>query len=211
MNEAAAGWAETGLPVVVTGLGRCGSSMMMQMMVQGGLKLTGEAEWPMCEDPRAISLPKESQWLKEIGPGEVVKILNPDHYRIPKWFQCCAVWLDRNREEQVKSWVKYGESIRRQDASVKELTPKQIRSIVKFRTGRGVKAVKAVAHGRFVRTSFEDVLANPMAVAEKIQQVFGIELDVTKMAQAVIPRSAKCMKGFMEPGNYKPGAVRMVT
>jgi len=185
--------------------------MVMQMLVMGGLRLTGDATWPMCEDGRSCWLPKKVGWLQEVVPGCVVKILNPDYYRPPPSdrFKFSCVWLDRNREEQVKSWVKYGKNLKKQQAMIRDLTPSQIRNIIKHRTERGVRVMCKISQGRFLRLRFEDILDDPAHAAMEMCRTFKCDLDTVKMAQAIMPRGHKCIDGFLEAGNMKPGVCNL--
>lgn len=187
----------SGPPVVVCGLGRCGSSMVMQMLVSGGLRLTGDAKWPMCEDTRATDLPEKRQWLRNVTDRHCLKILNPDRFRLPRWFECYAVWLDRDQPEQVKSWIKYGEAVRGYRPHAKKLTMGQIKNIIRSRTEKGVKVMRQVAL-RFMRLQFEDVILDPIEAARSIELKFCKGLDVVAMAQAVQPRGPQCLEGFLE-------------
>src|SRR5271163_1780808 len=83
-------------PVVVTGFGRCGSSLVMQMLHAAGFPVTGEYPSFECE---------EYHFGGVAPPAGASKILNLDCEAPPggpyRW-----IWLDRNPAQQVKSQAK---------------------------------------------------------------------------------------------------------
>ena len=56
--------------IIVTGLGRCGSSLAMQMLRAGGVPCLGE--WPAFEEPQA-----EGMKIEPHHAGHAVKVIDP--------------------------------------------------------------------------------------------------------------------------------------
>lgn len=196
------------LPILVCGLGRCGSSVTMQMLVLGGMRLTSGARWPFCEDQRTYSLPKENEWLREVTPEQALKLLNPDNYRAPPWFKFDGIWLDRKRDEQVKSWYKYGMTSKKYKEKQERMPEKELRFYLKQKTAK-CRRIAAAMSRKFLRLDFEEIILDPYTVAVRINEAFDRHLDPVKMASAVAPRGPECLDGFLENSNLIPGAVRV--
>lgn len=91
--------------IVVAGLGRCGSSLTMQMLEAGGVPCVGE--YPAFEDPRSCSLQFDWKWFSSCA-GKAVKVLDPHHLDVPLHsVPCSVIWLDRDPTEQAKSQLKF--------------------------------------------------------------------------------------------------------
>jgi len=193
--------------VVVSGLGRCGSSLLCQMLHRGGMD-PGGTEWshPMYECREANGLPQHWQWLNYCG-GKFVKILNPYHFVPKKGLNYRIIWLNRDHTQQRKSWSKWGEAVIG-DLEGTKLGARQIKSLIRKRTKHGLNTVRSLMGKDSVHEiHFEEVLKHPKREAEAIAKYLGIELDTEAMAQVVFPRGPDCLDGFLESANYAPGAL----
>jgi len=95
--------------IVVCGLGRCGSSLMMQMLHAGGLTCTGEA--PPYEHPNGAMNHFNARWLTQ-QTDKATKVLLPHHVKfLPANYY--FIWLERNPLEQAKSTFKFQHIIAR--------------------------------------------------------------------------------------------------
>lgn len=90
--------------LLVAGLGRCGTSLVMQMLAGAGLPCVGE--FPAYEVPELNHQEPPLAWL-EAQRGKAMKVLNPHLTRIPPEFEAPVIWLDRNVREQAKSQAKF--------------------------------------------------------------------------------------------------------
>lgn len=193
-------WASTfkgdDLPTVVSGLGRCGSSMMMQMLIAGGLETTGAACSPLYEDIRTLTFKNPDtanyDWLKNLDQSHVLKILDPGKYKPPKWFKCKVIWMERDPNEQAKSMAKYL-GLSRPGVVVKTLgqTKKQIQA-------KERKSMKAMFQYEMFRVGFENTLATPFDVARAVKSFLRLPLNPIKMASVVLERDPECLDGFYE-------------
>lgn len=90
--------------VIVSGLGRCGTTMVMNMLAAGGMTCAGFA--PAYEDERTGGGPLDREWFESLS-GQAVKILNPHQNPPPKDVPSVAIWLDRNPKDQARSQAKF--------------------------------------------------------------------------------------------------------
>jgi hypothetical protein len=96
--------------VVVTGLPRSGTSMLMQMLAAGGMRFLSDGLREADEDnPRGYlefepvkNLLKDSKWLFE-GAGKAVKIVAPLLAALPPGLACRVILSERDLDEVLDS------------------------------------------------------------------------------------------------------------
>lgn len=179
--------SETKSTIVVSGYGRCGTSMVMQMLSAGGIECIGP--FPAFEVDEVKHAVSES--FIRLAAGRAVKVLDPHRVGLPGDVR--VIWLGRNHEQQAMSQAKF---IALMFGRVPNRTDRRamVRNYVKDRL-----AVAKTLRGRPVLgLSFEEIIGNPLLAAAKMRQFLEpvASLDATKAASAVIPRSHRCMPGL---------------
>lgn len=177
--------------VLVCGFGRCGSSLIMQMLYYGGLRFDSVV-WPACEETRTVLGPP-FDWL-EAYRGSAVKWLSPDWWQPPMGWPFRSIWLDRNANEQAKSTLKW---LRKYKSKVYANRPAQIKRGRKQRREIALKVLRR--RGPVLLLRYEDLKLRPERAAQKIAVFTGHKLDVEAMARAVKNRETKCLDGMLEP------------
>ncbi|SFP62484.1 hypothetical protein [Sphingomonas rubra] len=95
----------TDATIIVTGLGRCGTSLIMQMLAVGGLPMVGiypDFESEAAEHERGAA---PSLWLSRTA-GRAVKVLDPHLVPPPAGGAYRAIWLTRDLDQQAASQIK---------------------------------------------------------------------------------------------------------
>lgn len=175
-------------PVLVCGLGRCGSSLTMQMLHAGGFPVFGD--WPAFE-PETVGLNRQMDVLLPALAGRAAKILDPRRSKWPEGFKARVIWLDRDSREQARSQTKMmamlgGVRLSGQDwRKVREQL--LIDRELSFPIFNGLP---------LLRVRFEDTLKHPAKVADNISAFLQTELDRQKMIDCVIKRPSRCARGF---------------
>ena len=180
---------------IVTGLPRSGTSMMMQMLVAGGMtpltdgKREADTSNPegYYEYDKAKQLGSNAGWISE-GKGKVVKIVaqllpllpskidgTPAHYRI--------VFMERALEEVVSSQRTMLDRQQRKGAELDqarlaEVFLGQLQNIHTVITDRGIPCLR-VQHAGAIR--------DPLSVANRLNRFFDKSLDTNAMAVVVDP------------------------
>jgi hypothetical protein len=173
--------------IFVAGLGRCGTSLTMQMLHRAGIPCTGR--WPAFEPDEighGYGANARAAWLATI-PGHAVKWLDPHIVAMPTTAQAVVIWLDRDWKEQAKSQVKMAKD---QDA-----TRHEWRSMMHIiRRDRSLALLPTLRFPRMFMT-FERLILTPLgastAIAAFLKQ-HDHAVDPEVMADAVLPRRIAC-------------------
>lgn len=173
--------------LIVSGLGRCGSSLLMQMLAAGGLRCAGK--FPDFEQEGMA--PGDYIGAIWVHRFEAVKILTPDLFVIERNLKAGVVWLDRSAGEQARSHIKLLEAAGQSTAARRSSEAHWRQSLGRLRDS----SMAALAEYPMLMTSFERLLVRPAQTCASIATFalrFGLEVDPLAMATAVIPRATAC-------------------
>lgn len=177
--------------IVVAGMGRCGSSMVMQMLAASGVECGCEA--PLYErDDVAEGMNMSARWFAQIG---AVKVLAPQLFRIDPQAHIRVIWLARNLEEQAKSYIKCVRALgmAKHPGVSEDVVLQHYKDKIEEYCVAGLKAVHSFP---LLPLSFEGILSDPVRAAVKIEAFCPeVELSVHQMASAVMERSPACKVG----------------
>ena len=179
--------------IVVTGLPRSGTSLLMQMLAAGGMAVVSDGLRKADEDnPHGYlefepvkNLVRDSTWLFE-HRGKAIKIVAPLLMALPPDLPCRVILVERSLDEVLDSQERM--LIRRNQALASTLDHRRMLRDEYARTLDRMKAMLTrrpgtqllVIHHRFV-------ISNPLITAEKVNEFLGGALDATKMAAAIDP------------------------
>jgi len=178
--------------LLVTGLPRSGTSLMMQMLHAGGLPVFRDTDSWSYETERITRLPDDSAWLQECH-GKAVKLLDPHRWTPLPGLPYRFVWMHRDAKQQAKSQVKFLKTLG------KRVSNKDIpffRKQIQRDTATCLRLLKSY-HCPLLRVRFESTLKHPLLIAEKVSRFCG-GLDVEKMTACVKKRPVRCLSGMME-------------
>ena len=179
--------------VVVTGLPRSGTSMLMQMLAAGGMRVLSDGLRKADEDnPRGYfefepvkNLMKDSTWLFE-EKGKVIKIVAPLLAALPPGLACRVILSERDLEEvldsQERMLVRRNHPLAATPARRRMLKDEYARTLGRVKamlTRRPSTQLLVIAHRR--------TISDPLATAEKMNTFLGGGLDIAKMAAAIDP------------------------
>ena len=178
--------------IIVSGLSRCGTSLVMQMLQAGGVAVTGE--YPAFELVEFTG-PRELSFLQKFK-GHGVKIIDPHLFDWRGVPELKVIWLDRDPAEQAKSQIKFG-------AAVAGLPIQQTRAMVRQWTRalrrdrpRCLALFKALGCETLF-LSFERLVEAPLSAARELAEFTGAA-PAEAMAEAVRPRGPECYPGLLE-------------
>jgi len=176
--------------IIVSGLPRSGTSMMMQILVAGGIKPLMDDKRPAdihnekgyYEDIRARAINRDASWLPE-AKGKAVKIVAQLLSRLPasRENNYGVIFMLRDLDEVV--------------ASQRDMLAAQGKQGAKMREGllqqtfanqlRRIKKLLAIRKIPTIYISHHDCIENPAAEAARINAFLGGSLDEAAMAAGV--------------------------
>lgn len=176
---------------VVSGLGRCGSSLVMQMLEAGGVPVTGE--WPSFESALGLE-DLDNEQMKSLD-GKAIKKLVPYQLPMPAGWNYVVMWIDRDPVQQAISSIKF---LRTMFSSVPcEVLKIKKSDVLRYARNynhdreKSLRALNRVA-AKIIYLRFEELLSSPRYVANVLDYNMGGGLDVEAMTRAVLPRGPEC-------------------
>jgi hypothetical protein len=178
--------------IVVSGLPRSGTSMMMKMLEAGGLSiLTDQVRSADIDNPkgyyefeRVKQLDKgDHAWLVD-AQGKVVKVISALLEHLPPDYPYRVVFVERQIDEvlasQKKMLARRGEPTDRvSDEEMARLFAKHVHKVKLWLSAQPNCAVLYVDYNR--------MLADPLPYVRQVNQFLGNKLDEARMAQVVDP------------------------
>jgi hypothetical protein len=176
--------------VVVSGLPRAGTSMVMQMLQAGGLPVLADEDRQADEDnPRGYfeyepvkRLRQDNAWLDQ-ARGKAVKVIAPLLDSLKPGVAYGVLMVERDLDEILQSQERM---LARQARSGSELSGSRLKAIYR----KQLRQIKRMLSENHVATLFLDhrlCVTDPAAASDRINAFFGGCLDASAMARAVDP------------------------
>jgi len=176
--------------VIVSGLPRSGTSMMMSMLEAGGMELLVDNERKADDDnpkgyfewERVKKLPDgDTEWVAQ-AEGKVVKAVSYFLNHFPPGFEYYVIFMERNLDEILKSqkvmMERRGEEFRkRENKTMSEFFKSHIKKTKDWLTMQ--------ANFYVLYVSYNEILKNPSVFAKEINEFIEIDLNEEKMVQVV--------------------------
>jgi hypothetical protein len=176
--------------IVVSGLPRSGTSLMMQMLEGGGVAVltdgirTADADNPRgyFEFERVKKLKEDRSWLPE-ARGKVVKVVSQLLYHLPSSERYRIVFLERDLEEVLRSQEKMLER-RGRGASPRE----EMRRAFTLHLEGLHDWLARQGNMPVLRVGFSDLVEQPRREAERVREFLGgVVVEVEGMVKLVDP------------------------
>ncbi|HZX48043.1 MAG TPA: sulfotransferase [Nitrospirota bacterium] len=176
--------------VIVTGLPRSGTSMMMKMLEAGGIAVITDRQRQADEDnpngyfelEQVKEIKRNHSWL-DSSTGEAVKMVSMLLYDLPQDRDYILIFMKRNLDEVIASQkvmlARKGESPRAEDDEMKQLYLKHLSEIETWLAER--KNVK------ILYINYEEVVKQPLETSINIQNFLGRSLNIDNMINSVDP------------------------
>ena len=177
--------------VVVSGLPRSGTSMMMGMLEAGGVEILTDGIRKADEDNpkgnfeyepvKELTKDGSKLWLED-APGKAVKIISELLKELPSDLNFKLIFMKRNLEEvivsQNKMLVRRGESADGdEDERMMMLFARHLEKVKRW--------IDQQSHFEAIFLDYEKVVEDPDGRAEQIKAFLQRELDSTRMAAVV--------------------------
>lgn len=176
--------------VIVTGLPRSGTSMMMNMLEAGGIAVIADRKRQADEDnphgyfelEQVKEIKEDSSWL-DSSTGGAVKMVSVHLYDLPPDRDYVLIFMKRNLDEVIASQrvmlARKGEMPSAQDEEMKLLFSQHLIEIEAWLSER--------KNFKTLYINYEDVLKQPQETAENIQEFLGRGLNIDNMIKSVDP------------------------
>jgi hypothetical protein len=174
---------------IVSGLPRSGTSLMMQMLVAGGMSALSDGERRADTDnPRGYlewerikQLANDPACIAE-GEGKVVKVISRLLLSLPAGHEYRIIFMQRPLPEVLAS---QDEMLRRRGAYKEGSDPALISAAFEKHLREVYAWLDGKPYVKAVRIAYHDVLSRPKDIGQQLEQFLGIPLDLEAMAQQV--------------------------
>ena len=170
--------------LVVSGFGRCGTSLVMQMLYDGGMPVYYDKAGSF-ETIKSTQLPRNDKWLEDCK-GKAVKILDLHRFVPTPRFNYRFIWISRRPRDQAESTIKFwkatGKKFRKKDQVLKShLRVSYTKDMIICND-----VMMALANRKLpLMLRFENIIANSSDSAVRIANFADEPLDIDKMKKAV--------------------------
>lgn len=180
----------TAAPVlIVSGLPRSGTSLMMQMLEAGGFQIvtdhirTADTDNPRgyCEFEKVKQVKQDASWLPETR-GKVVKMISQLLYDLPPTEEYRVLFMERDLDEVLASQEKMLVRLGKPTAPREAIRKAFLAHLDKLHAWLGRQRNFSV-----LRVRYRDLLEDPQTGAERITEFLGREGNVEAMTGAVDP------------------------
>jgi broad-specificity NMP kinase len=178
--------------VVVSGLPRSGTSMMMRMLDAGGVPvLTDEKREAdednlrgYYEDERVKQLREDASWITE-AEGKAVKVISYLLRYLPEGHSYKVIFMERRIQEILASQKKM---MRRRGESADEVPDDVMAGVFERHLAEIGEWLGEQPDIETIHVSYNETLQDPEPTAERVAAFLGGGLDVERMMQVVDPR-----------------------
>ena len=174
---------------IVSGLPRSGTSLMMQMLVAGGMPALSDGERRADTDnPRGYlewerikQLPSDPGCMAE-GEGKVVKVISRLLLSLPAGHEYRIVFMQRPLPEVLAS---QDQMLRRRGTYKEGVDPAPISAAFENELRKVYAWLDGKPYVKTIRVPYHDVLSTPKEVAQQLALFLEIPLNVEAMIQQV--------------------------
>ena len=176
--------------VVVSGLPRSGTSLMMAMLQAGGVPLLSDGlRAPDADNPngyfefeRVKQLRSDQSWLAD-ARGKALKIVVPLLFHLPESLDCRVLFMERNLDEVIASQM----AMLARKGIQSRLPPETLKAAFQRQLSQARDFLAASPKRPALTLDFREVLSNPASAAAAIAAFLKPGLDVSAMAAVVNP------------------------
>src|SRR5258706_8344724 len=181
-----------GRPVVlVSGLPRSGTSMLMQMLERGGMPIvTDKLRTPDEDNPRGyhefervkeLDKTKDKGWLKDYR-GQVIKLISFLLQDLPLDLNYQVLFMRRNLDEVLRSQNKM---LERKGAGDMPIPDEKMRQNYELHLQKVYYRLRHTPNFRVLYLDYPNVVKEPRREATRITEILARNLDIEAMASAV--------------------------
>ena len=173
--------------IIVSGLPRSGTSMMMQMVSAAGIEiLTDEIRKADQSNPKGYyeyepvkKLLSDNSWMPQ-AKGKCVKIIAQLLPKIDLTIRYKIIFMNRNIDEVLKSQqVMLGKADQPANPAIKNAFIKQVETITEF--------MNKEQNISWIKVEHQETINNPNDLAQRVAEFLGTPSKIQEMAKVVNP------------------------
>jgi len=178
--------------VIVSGLPRSGTSLMMQMLQAGGMPLLIDDQRPAdADNPNGYweyepvkYLQQDNTWMPQ-AEGKAVKVVSALLQYLPRSHTYKIIFMHRPMQEVLASQTVM---LQRRGAQGGKADDQTLATVFGQHLDRTERWLAMQQHMTVLSVNYHETLADPVATATRVAQFIGLPLAVEEMARAVDPR-----------------------
>ena len=175
--------------IIVSGLPRSGTSLMMQMLEKGGVDIiTDRVRGADTDNPRGYyefekvkQIKKDSSWLPQ-ARGKAFKMVSQLLYDLPASERYRVIFMERDAEEMLISQEKMLQRLNRSVAPRDEM-----KRYFSLHLERLHAWLRQQQNFLVLRMNYNELVELPAKQALRVREFLGAELDSQRMAEVVEP------------------------
>jgi RNase adaptor protein for sRNA GlmZ degradation len=187
--------------IVVSGLPRSGTSVMMQMLDSGGVAVvTDNVRTADTDNPRGYyefeqvkKIKQDVSWLTATR-GKVFKMISQLLYDLPPTERYRVVFMDRDMDEMLRSQDKMLERLGRKGAPHDQIKRSYNLHLEKLRDW-----LRQQKNIELLYVSYNDLVEQPEEQAKRVSEFLGGQANVEQMVRAVDPALYRNRKHATDP------------
>src|SRR5579872_4129879 len=176
---------------IVSGLPRCGTSLMMQMLAAGGVPVLSDGERKADDDnPRGYfewepikQLPKQPSLIDQ-AEGRAVKCISQLLMALPSNRSYRIIFMRRPLREVLASQA---EMLRRRGTTGPAMDNSALLKAFEAHLKQVELWLKEKSEASVLQLNYHDVLREPLLTSQRIEEFFAMPLDTKAMADEVVP------------------------
>ena len=177
--------------IVVSGLPRSGTSMLMNMLKCGGIELLTDDIRKANEDnpggyfeyEKVRTVAEDSSWLEQ-AQGKSVKIIYRLLYYLPDNYRYKVIFLERDIHEVIESQRKMLNRLGKEhlvsDSKLHSIFNKEIEDFKKW--------VSVQENFDILYIRYNEIVHDPQSHSEQIRDFLGTDIDINEMISIVDPK-----------------------
>jgi len=175
--------------IVVSGIPRSGTSLVMQMLATGGVDIaTDNIRKADRDNPKGYfevekvkKLKNDANWLKDIK-GKTIKIISPLLYHVLPTLRYKIIFVQRNMQEILDSQNKMYQRLQKNTPDIED-------SVLAEKFNLHLKKIqdwiKKMNNIECLYVHYREILNDPFGHAQKIQEFLHLPLDIEAMSNVV--------------------------
>jgi hypothetical protein len=187
--------------IVVSGLPRSGTSLMMQMLDGGGVEIvTDHIRTADTDNPRGYyefeqvkKIKQDASWLPATR-GKAFKMVSQLLYDLPPNERYRVVFMERDLDEVLSSQEKMLQRLGRNAAPREQITRAFVLHLKRLH-----EWLPTQSHIDVLRVPYRELIVNPREQAERVCAFLGLSTDAAELVKAVDPSLYRNRKNSGDP------------